>query len=488
MIVGFANSTLGYGLFILFQLTLGPTTYAQNQPQYKLLTPEPKPGPNEKLTYFLGFSAQKEPPSSLKVRLSDSNKIIEIRGSSKALETKQRIFSGGTHGGGGGGGMACSGANQYFVREYWEEKGSRLELEKYKGTPFYKWAAEGRSLYPTAKKNETPNQYLNRVLNRFNQSPHFLKLLKETIKLVLPEKNKIVPDLEIIDDWGEVRDFANGGREPFDGCVRIQLARRLYDPETGLYQIEYNGKYFEKLGDPLDPSSKVVNQALLILHEALYLIGNRLRTHTTSYLVHGLTNYLLIYRPNEEHNPSFLRSTLRTMAFDDYFIFENEPQADFIRDRQDSYYNLVLKLSQIADRHFEKGPFALHAPRGGRAQYLALPNIDKWNYASASKYTRFAATQDILSEIYPSLNHIEAFVLAANVLIEIYEYDFEGLFMNQTSNSQKAFSLVCAFGSGNFSLLPPAMDPKLVQHLKNLRETVERELNPLSGHIEFYCR
>ena len=418
------------------------------------------------------------------------DKVSNRKTESQALDIKKIFFMGGTHGGGGGGGVACfSSALTKADRTSSALLQKKMETDLKSLSVFDYWKFVKTTIplneenYHLSRVGESPHDYLFRILKAKSGilSPRFVQILKEAIQTVSPRQH-MCKSMPLIDDLGPDQWLHEENIETVN-CARVQLARRLFDPATDQYKFEYNCSLYTKLGKGERPEVKTINQAVLILHEALYLMGNRLLSAMDSNSVQELAIELIRKDwPGYERDRTVFRRLLRMVGFDDFFILPLKGNASQVRvGRLQAYYDLIEKLSVVLEKFNPVSP--LDDPYG-KAISIALPRFEKEIYAVYAK-TIDPAQALIEQKIFPSLSPEQAFILAAGTLATNFDFDFESLFLH--GNDSNALETVCAFATGDSSRLTGSVTIDQYVDLQKLQIKGERDFQLLRGRIESYC-
>jgi hypothetical protein len=345
------------------------------------------------------------------------------------LTTHQQIKSmGGTNGAGGGGGVAClkdpalplslKNIKDVFTYDYWEwnlTKNPKLGLDYIQ--PFH---------------SENLGSYLTRIINQNSlmKRSRFHEILEAAVQEVMiqfrsnPEQ-LFFENTAYRNDRGKLFD----GEESYvqhHGCVLVQLAwRSLLEGSDDQYSIRFDKRLFELLG-VLDPThrraTKILNQASLILHEALYLIGERLGQHPTSYHVRFMVNYLMIGAFSNQFSFLKFRYTLYSSGFDHFYhLVGSSSKAKDKRARREAYLNLVEQFGNmrkviypvlseqiIFESQFVRNPYLALRSKG----VFIRQDVFEPNYNTAFAEVMMQAIFEI---IIPSLSEADALVLLGRI-------------------------------------------------------------------------
>lgn len=342
------------------------------------------------------------------------------------------IKQGGSSGVGGGSGTLCAhNENAIWALEYWTA------------------ANLGQSnFFPTEPQDQTWRDYLWRVLNLNygKTNPEFLQTLWAFIEAVDPEQWND-EEIPLVADLGPVFQRLEE-RIQMQGCRRVQIARRddfvLTNGER-VSRLTYNKKLFNNLGTT--SSERIVNQATLILHEAVYWLHEEINksgtSNDTQYFIHSILNPAVYSGPAH-------RQKLRIEKLDAFFKIGVESRSQQAQSRTASYINLVRLMNQA---YTENGLMLNHGAKaesidwrvGTNALYLigALTFIDgpaKWSQGKI-----FAVQETLYQKVLPQLTNQEAFILVASDYAALQprnNFQFESLFFDGM-NGQSEFKRIC---------------------------------------------
>jgi hypothetical protein len=413
---------------------------------------------------------------------------------------------GGVNGGGGGGGVLCYQPGQApdgksfhlaLVIEAWDWTSQPLAL-MHKNTRF----AEYYSLLPdTFSIGDYLRRALNDSISGLDQNPLFKKILLQTLDEVLAQMNQCRELPNYVDDRG--RRFPEEEQwMAAQNCHPVQLAWRSPVDATLAesqevkkdYKIEFNCRLLDRLGyKGGQPAFKKVNQAVLVLHEALYLMGARLKRHPTSAAVRTMTNLLLANRSPLElglFSPQDLRRLLRTLQFDDYFrLFPADPERDKIKlARQASYLSAVQIVANLRRLYFPL-PRELEVPDAVFFSDIFSPffypqmaaKVDPFYLYVASERDDIRKARNLYSQALvrygvPQMTDEEAFLFAASLIAtqgELFQEpislsrNFEQL-LTPGEDDSMAVKTVCNFPYDIFlKALEKALAPKLRRYCES---------------------
>lgn len=376
------------------------------------------------------------------------------KGSLRDLNLKS--LEGGSTGVGGGGGVMCGGT---WTLEYWV------------ATNLYH-----NEFFKISPSDKTWRDYLERVLRHqfARPAPEFLQTLLSFVEKLDPEK---WPDEEIslIDDLGP--DYSSLDQEiKNQNCSRVQLARRSDSiPADGKrsYQFAFNRRLFNSLG--VDFESRIINQAVLILHEALYWINAELNetrvSQNTQSFIHSILNPRAwsseIGLPNKSYR---IRELLRDVYWDAFFKLDFHQRSAKTQARVASYQNAVRLLNLAYTENKLCGVCRGDAdidPKPGTNGRLFVGQLSYTN----SPLKLMSGRQKSLVEDYfirtllPQLTNEEAFLLVVSDyqdLLEIDDVRLESLFFDGPAETA-TFQKVC----------------KYTQHALTLKPDIQGKFNPL---------
>jgi hypothetical protein len=210
-------------------------------------------------------------------------------------ETSHLKFDGGWSGGGGGGAIC---GTKVFTRDYLEYKAS---LHFFKPSEAYQATQEQlHKLFPDlfeknghdiqTQPDRTALQYLfSNVDSRLMLiSPVLSQRLREAIEVVVSQPWQLVNHLPLVHDHGPMK----GG---IKGCQPVQLVVRFQKSQKGRYPetifVADRENLLRMINDD-DHDRAIVNFGMLILHEAVYLMGAD-SGHVDSSNSRALTAHLL---------------------------------------------------------------------------------------------------------------------------------------------------------------------------------------------------
>lgn len=226
----------------------------------------------------------------------------------RAPETHKQ--DGGWAGSGGGSGVTCS-TGQVQVLDYFEYRHKNWMLPA---------------------PHELTGDYLARMITeKFHTlSPYFTSQLIKALKKIGTQNWIPFVGLPNIEDRGAV------ARGLGSGCRFIQMAARVKLPNNE-YQIYYDPEVFAKLHASNSPQIATLNNAILILHEALYLMGVEIN-HKTSVQSRKLVAELLTptFYEIKEQWPGYrlmkFRNFLQQEDFMDFFSLFGATNASSTQD------------------------------------------------------------------------------------------------------------------------------------------------------------
>ena len=207
--------------------------------------------------------------------------------------------------GGGGTGVACW-ANISEAKQAQSARAKSLPLPKHlydsittlEVTDF--WERREKNFLPPFA-NETSDMYLQRILNLYflKAAPSFKEKLEQALfQLELSEKKLPAEVLFLapIEDTGPIMNYTENSTE--NHCSVVQIATRYARTINNVVETELflDHELFNKLGlrdGILNKQAQVINQALLRLHEALYLLGYSINQNT-SEKVRSMSSYLVL--------------------------------------------------------------------------------------------------------------------------------------------------------------------------------------------------
>lgn len=266
---------------------------------------------------------------------------------------------------GGGNGIACFepgiiGTNALDIhgvlKPEYREKIKHLYLVDY-------WELDRLDDYFKPKDGEDPKNFLLRILNEhwleidqelINKLVYFIKLVEVPSKPNLDEKIKGL--VRVIHDYKKIA-------KPIPiNCVVVGIFNRYIKSNNQNYpkfSIQGDFDLYEKLLTLNDPQVGILNQALLILHEAIYIIGSELGM-STSYSVRSLSRVFLLKTDletlkNLDYSPTLsLKILLDELGFDLHTLlfpeeFKTDPKQ---KSRQESYRTLQLKVKKFVNSYF----------------------------------------------------------------------------------------------------------------------------------------
>lgn len=217
---------------------------------------------------------------------------------------KTTILATGGWSGGGGTGIACwSNTEDAKVAQYARTQKLPLPKELYERiktlevTEFWE-NRDKKFVQPLVK--ETSNIYLQRILNVYfsNIAPSFKTKLEQALLQIDSSEEKLSADqyLMQIEDTGPIKNYAK--KEFTDYCSVVQIATRYARTINDVVETKFllDFDLYNKLGlreGVLRRERQVINQALLRLHEGLYLLGYNLN-QSTSEKVRGMSSYLVL--------------------------------------------------------------------------------------------------------------------------------------------------------------------------------------------------
>lgn len=264
--------------------------------------------------------------------------------------------------------------------------------------------------------------YLERVLKKklFYSMPSFYRILSQTIRQVYSQKSdrSHCKEMKYTNDRGnnysnELELLKTQGLEP------IQLAWRENNE-----QIYFNCSLYGKLGTGIaDLRIKKLNQALLILHEAVYLLAARSGLHEDSVQVRYFTNALLYKIDLEVLSASGqIRTMVRRFGLDRFFLSKESKSKEVIK-LLHSYESLNEKIKLVSTKTIggaqsSTGPYRWEG-------LLAFP----LSQAFPLKFFKWEFYNSFTVDLYPNLTPEETFILAGSYLSENYHLDFEQIFI-----------------------------------------------------------
>lgn len=366
---------------------------------------------------------------------------------------------GGTHGGGGSG-VACTQSRKFdmdalaelYALEFWEKGGHWGYWQEFNpGARGFVRPDKNGSAYFQVLSEETPQDFLTRILvSKYGSiAPHFVKILIDAVNEVSSQTANCGANFEVIQDFGLIKNKLPED-VPFMSCARVQLARRVHIPSKdgsdpyGDFRIEFNCDLFNRFGSWYATKPiRTINQALLLLHEALYLILAKqyLYNDWDGGLLHSagvreITNTLMTPGSHQRSARDF-RRMLQANSFDDYFLIV-EPKESRKLSRRKSYIKLEKVFSFEANELME-----IRRPSdSARDLSFAADQYGGSWYAEATSKFRTDLRNKFISEVLVPFSNEEAFLYAAVLAAETLDIDFDSLFIPGV-NEKKIIDIIC---------------------------------------------
>lgn len=406
---------------------------------------------------------------------------------------------GGTNGAGGGSGVICL---KDTLKEITLDNIKELHLQE-----FWEWTQqdlgkEGRG-FVQPKPEENAEQFLNRLLFEKYESLHspFIPVLKQAISKVFQqlyeqqrEQKKVLSKFSSLDYHNDRGVLFWNDQEYIDaaGCKSVQIAWRELDESkmTGHYKISFNLQLYNNLGRfhfKTRQTVRILQQAMLILHEALYLLGDQLKSHSSSYHIRFLTN-LMFFGPLDQMlktgSSTQFRYLLYAHGFDGYQHFatgERDKVTTNKLARREAYQNVIMifgnlrriffpieSLNVIFDSQFVRNPMISLREKN---IYLAEDWFSpEFNVEIAYSWYRF-----ILENVVPDLSSEESLVLLGRIYFDqiqsalavnsqFRDVQFDDILIDRIDDHQ-AMDLLCGKGQ-TFDQLLTGTNQQLVTALR----------------------
>ncbi len=437
----------------------------------------------EEPSFRIPSNGLKEYPKDRKLNLRGKlqyEKEISSDGKSLNSEFQRR---GGTNGGGGGGGVAC------YADEAHRDRNHLKALLTYEA-----WISEitrpepDASVFLPIAPNEAPEAYLQRSLQTRLKAiaPAFLEILLRTIQEVSSQTRQC-RSFAYVNDRGI--HFSNEQQVLTDrNCEPVQLAWRspvrkwAEDHWVDDFKIEFDCDLYSKLGLARGSSeTKRINQALLILHEALYLMGARLGMHPDSYHIQEIAIALLLKDRPIESSVAF-RYRLREHGFDEYFRLLNPSDPKLIpemkKSRQESYHNAVVILGNLQMLFAPRGSFnTVYAAGSFSSPFYQFSFVTERRNPHRSPTFAIAFHQALIEHGIPQMTDEEAFIFWVSLIAD------EGRFMRSR--------ILRSLGDFESLLLPSVDDREVIRELcanDRHRYLEDEELfQALEEKVQSYC-
>lgn len=369
-----------------------------------------------------------------------------------------QMAQGGTNGAGGGGGVAClkdpmkpistENIQSLYAVDYWEWE--IIKSPKI-GSEF---------IQPT----ETDNleKYLQRIidLNGALNKTKFKLLLENAIKDVLGHLKKrsyrLTDNESYTNDRGNLIDNDKEITEK-EGCRFVQLAWREPMLDGKEYKISFNFELFNNLGvsqpEVYRNSTRLINQASLILHEALYLIGARLNQHPTSLSVRFMVNRIMMRAFPYSQDYLRLKYNIFELGFDHYYqFFSHGKKIDSIKSvRREAYKSLEIQIGNIRRVLLPiSSKFFIF-----ESEYIRNPLVSPTQFGLGTSLLDYKPEiakiwyQILVEKLIPQLTEEEALMFAARLVFDEYEstgalgsLNFESLLIDGVEDT-KSLRAVC---------------------------------------------
>jgi hypothetical protein len=341
------------------------------------------------------------------------------------------LADGGTHGGGGGG-LACYAPGA----EHKDENLLGLYVfDTYEGE-FMKPVKDAETFIANVHQYRSPVDYAHFVVRMKLEDPRprmagLSKLLHATINEVASQL-KQCRSLSYLDDRG--RRLVNESEVYRDrNCEPIQLAYREpvnssdEDAPGKDFKITFDCEKYDRLGpratSRLTRDTKIKNQAMLIVHEAVYLIAARIGGHTQSLRVRDFVQRL--FWPHDlDWSELRYRYSLRELGLDSYFmaipVGANDSQERIKVARQKSYRSAVLMMGNL-----RRLIAPLYVGESHDAQFFTYPFIRfdfpvlaQLSFERGPQLARLFQ-QALAQELLPRFTDEEAFLFAASFLSDL---------------------------------------------------------------------
>ncbi len=260
------------------------------------------------------------------------------------------------------------------------------------------------------KTDELPQDYLQRVLEIYlgRLSPGFSKKLQRALAKVNVESFRDRRDLPVIQDTGTI--FIQDIESENPNCRYVQLAIRLTQSvgsgEMPPVLVGYDEDLYRKLSTMAkNQRVAVINQAIFLLHEALYYLGFELG-HTDSSSSRSFANLLLsqdVFNETMEMSRSesdrikIFRKQLVLFGFDDFpelFVGDEKDPAAVKRfsktQRRRDYESYKTKVSEGVKRFLVEKNFSVRD--------VAISTENQWKLV-----------EHLAKFVYPGFSEGEAF-------------------------------------------------------------------------------
>lgn len=235
--------------------------------------------------------------------------------------------------------------NLLWVTDYFEPVGKATSVGRF--PPL---------IHPEA--GETPEIYLARVIEKTLRPvvPIFAARLQSALHEVRRERWIPVSDIPTIRDHGQTPDLKNL-LATYPNCALVQIVHRREDFEPGphskVLEIKFDPDLFDRL---VSLSSKeeegVLQQALLLLHEALYSIGSQMG-HVNSAKVRALTRWILSHDFALRDGRQTLDVYFMLYSTEFFDLADNNVELNLMQ-RRLAFQDIVERIGQMREKELEE--------------------------------------------------------------------------------------------------------------------------------------